>query len=62
MRLRALFRDCPEAGYAWAESQIGAHRLLMVLRALGWDEPDRLMALQELHRSTWAQVAQQEEI
>ena len=60
LRLRALFRDHPAAAHAWAESQVGAHRLLMVLEQLGWSRGDRLMALQEMHRSTWIQVAERD--
>lgn len=60
LRLQALFRDHPQVAMAWAESQINAHRLLLMLEGLGWERGDRLCALQELHRATWRQESQRE--
>lgn len=60
LRLRALFRDHPEIAMTWAESQISAHRLLLMLETLGWERGDRLCALQEMHRATWHQEAARE--
>jgi hypothetical protein len=55
-RYEALLQQHPDVALTWARSQMFAHILLSKLESLGWNRDDQLMALQELHRSTWSQV------
>lgn len=55
-RYEALLQQHPDVALTWARGQVFSHMLLSQLAALGWSREDQLMALQELHRSTWSQV------
>ena len=61
-RYDALLRENENIGLIWAQGQIAAHRLLIALGELGWSREDQLLALQEMHRSTWIQVDQFEQM
>jgi len=57
LRYEALLREHTHVGMKWATAQICCHQMLADLEALGWDETERLQALQELFRGTLAQIS-----